>query len=116
MKILKAKTTTNPSSSNLPPDSGQPSDTDDVGSETDFIIRNPLRRHGKSRSFHSLQDCLQVVTVRATSHIRFFTYFENPMLNLDELGLLLQDSWNKAQTEIGSELQRNLEINAYVSL
>lgn len=38
------------------------------------------------------------------------------MLNLDELGLLLQDSWDKAQTEIGSELQRNLEINAYVSL
>ena len=91
-------------------------ETEDVGQGSEEVIKQPTRRKARSRSFYVISDEHKDVTMRVANLIRSFTFFENPLLSLDQLETLLSDYWRTAQKESGKILKRNNEISAYVSL
>lgn len=91
------------------------SSTGDVGFQPVNVRQKPNRGRRKSRSIWVLPVEYQDVILRAVVHIRIYTYFENPMLNADEMTMLLVESWSEAQKETGKVVEREEEISAYVS-
>ena len=83
--------------------------------ETDAILQRPSRVGPKSRSFFKVPDQYKDLTARAAAHVRHYTFFENPMLNADEVAQLVTESWAQAQKEGGQALERIKVVDAHVS-
>ena len=96
---------------------------DDVGSETGSVscndpegqIKLPSRGGIRSRSFLRISDAYKDTMLRAAAHVRFYTYFENPMLTPEEITLLVIESWEKGQEETGKTLRCSRKVDAHVS-
>ena len=69
----------------------------------------------RSRSFFQVPDKYKDLTTRAAAHFRHYTFFENPMLNADEIAQLLTESWADAHKERGQTLERIKVVDAHVS-
>ena len=91
-------------------------ETDDQVSRSPYVIKKPARKGQRSRSVYEIPDTYKEITRRASVHVRSYTLFENPMLNIDEMSLLLHDSWTLAEQEVGKSFQRVKEIDYYVSM
>ena len=83
--------------------------------ETDAIVQRPSRVGPKSRSFFKVPDQYKDLTARAAAHVRHYTFFENPMLNADEVAQLVTESWAQAQKEGGQALECIKVVDAHVS-
>ncbi|KAF8415964.1 hypothetical protein BGX38DRAFT_1314649 [Terfezia claveryi] len=91
-----------------------PSDTFSLNSEghtqeeeeLGLTIQKPPRVGPRSRLFFSVPDEYKELVRRATSHMRHYTLFGNPMLNAEEIQQLLSVTWVKAQEETGETLPR----------
>jgi hypothetical protein len=93
------------------------SDSESVGHNDDQEgqIKLPSRGRIRSRSFLRISDTYKDTTLRAAAHVRFYTYFENPMLTPEEITLLVVESWEMAQEETGKTLKRSSRVDAHVS-
>jgi hypothetical protein len=83
--------------------------------EAEAIVERPSRVGPRSRSFFQVPDKYKDLTARAAAHVRHYTFFENPMLNADEIAQLLTESWADAQKERGETLERIKVVDAHVS-
>jgi len=83
--------------------------------ETDAVVERPSRVRPRSTSFFQVLDKYNDLTSRAASHVRHYTFFENPMLNAHEIAQLLSESWADAKKERRETLERIKVVDAHVS-
>jgi len=62
-----------------------------------------------------ISDHYKELILVAAADVRYYTLFENPMLNADEVGVLVQDSWAFAKEQTGKSLILHQKIDAHVS-
>ncbi|KAF8414715.1 hypothetical protein EV426DRAFT_700360 [Tirmania nivea] len=72
-------------------------------------IQKPIRVEGRSRSIFNIPDQYRDATARAAAFVRYYTFFENPMLNPNEIAQLVLESWVDAIQETGQNLE-NLKV------
>ena len=48
------------------------------------------------------------------AHVQFYTCFENPFLNIDEMGLLLNELWDQVRKDTGKSPDRTKVVDAHV--
>ena len=61
-----------------------------------------------------MPDKYKEATILASNYIRYFTYFENPMLNGDEMDQLLIEAWADTIKSTGKTLEQIPKVESHV--
>ena len=88
---------------------------DEGHQDTVIVMESSSLVRLRSRSFFQVPDKYKDLTTRTATHVRDYTFFENPMLNADEITQLLTESCADAQKEWGQTLEPIKVVDAYVS-
>ncbi|KAF8415920.1 hypothetical protein EV426DRAFT_706044 [Tirmania nivea] len=68
-------------------------------------IQKPIHIGRRSRSIFNIPDQYRDTTARAAAFVRYYIFFENPMLNPNEIAQLVLESWADAIQETGQNLE-----------
>ena len=80
------------------------------GGEDDMLTRKGVR----SRYVFRISDDYKELILVAAADVRYYKLFQNPLLNADEVGVLIHDSWAFAKKQTGKSLILHQKIDAHV--
>lgn len=89
-------------------------DINQEDSEPLLEVKKPSKRKRRSRSVFVIPDQYKESTIVASNYIRYFTFFENPMLNGDEMDRLLIEAWADTMKTTGKKLEQIDVVESHV--